>query len=187
MYPGMLPRLVFDGLKLCKFVSPSDLVLISFWMLTMPWIVDPISFYRRASRFAAFQTKVARLCFCLALRTPRPATGVLRALRARSVPGSVPENGGCPTEYPQGCFRDPSGHGLRSVQKVSREFPWSVQKLSRTLRGHSQDTFWTLRSPWPEGSWRHPVGHSVGHPSFSGTLLGNSPGHFRPEGPEGLL
>ena len=74
------------------------------------------------------------------LRTPRPATGVFRALRARSVPGSVPENGGCPTECPTGCLRDPSGPGLRSVQKVSRECPQSVKKVSRTLRGHSRDT-----------------------------------------------
>ena len=32
-YPVLSP----DGLKLCKFVSRSDLVLISFWMLTIPW------------------------------------------------------------------------------------------------------------------------------------------------------
>ena len=39
----------------------------------------------------------------------------------RSVPESVPENGGCPRECPTGCPRGPSGPGLRSVQKVSRE------------------------------------------------------------------
>ena len=59
------PVLSLNGLKICKFASPSHLVLISFWMLTVPWIFDPISFYRRASRFVVFQTKVAHLCFCL--------------------------------------------------------------------------------------------------------------------------
>ena len=59
------PVLSLHGLKLCKFVSRSYLVLISCWMLTMPWIFYSISFYSRASRFVAFQTKVAQFCFCL--------------------------------------------------------------------------------------------------------------------------
>ena len=59
-----------------------------------------------------------------------------------------------------GCLRGPSGPGLRSVQKVSRECPRSVKKVSRTLRGHSRVTFWTLRRPGPEGPQRHPEGHS---------------------------
>ena len=83
------------------------------------------------------------------LQSPRPATGVSRALRARSVPGvSV------------GVFLGPSAPGLRSVQRVSWECPRSVKKVSRTLRGHSRDTFWTLRSPGPEGPQRHLEGHS---------------------------
>ena len=53
----------------CPSMAPnyanSYLIRISFWMLTMPWISYPISLYRRASRFAAFQTKVAHLCFSL--------------------------------------------------------------------------------------------------------------------------
>ena len=106
-----------------------------------------------------------------ALRTPRPATGVSRALRARSVwgsvPESVPENGGCPTECLTGCLmgslRSPS-----SVQKVSRESSRSVEKVFQTLRGYSWDTFWTLRSPGPEGRRRHSVRHSWRHPGFRG-------------------
>ena len=105
----------------------------------------------------------------------------------RSVPESVPENGGCPRECPTGCPRGPSGPGLRSVQKVSRECPRSVRDTFLTLRGHSRDTFWTLRSPGPEGPRGHPVGHSLGHPPFSGTLSGTLRGHFGPEGPERLL
>ena len=58
------PVLSLDGLKLYKFVSRSDLVLISLWMLTMLWIF-PISFNRRVSLFVVFQTKVAHPCFCL--------------------------------------------------------------------------------------------------------------------------
>ena len=53
----------------CPFMASNYvnlyLVPISFWMLNMPWILDPISFYRRASRCVVFQTKVAHLCFCL--------------------------------------------------------------------------------------------------------------------------
>ena len=36
-YWGATPVLSLSGLKLCKFVSRSDLVLISFWMLSIPW------------------------------------------------------------------------------------------------------------------------------------------------------
>ena len=61
----MLPCLVIHGLKLYKFVSRSDLVLILFWMLTMPWNFYPFSFYRRVSHFVAFQAQVAHLRFCL--------------------------------------------------------------------------------------------------------------------------
>ena len=50
-----------------QFVSGSNLVLISFWMLTMPWILCPTSFYRRVSRFVVFQTLVAHSCFIFAL------------------------------------------------------------------------------------------------------------------------
>ena len=61
----------------------------------------------------------------------------LGAIRARSVPESVPENRGCPRvpECPTGCLRGPSGSGLRSVHKVPRERP-GVSK-----RCHSRDTF----------------------------------------------
>ena len=63
----MLPCLVPSWPQLMQFASRSDLVLISFWMLTIPWIFHPISsFYRRMSRFEAFQTKVAHLCFYFA-------------------------------------------------------------------------------------------------------------------------
>ena len=79
------------------------------------------------------------------------------------------------------------GSVRRSVQKVSRECPRSVPDTFLTLRGHSRDTFWTLRSPGPEGPREHPVGHSLGHPPFSGTLSGTLRGHFGPEGPERLL
>ena len=62
---GMLPCLVPSWLKLCKFVARSDLVLISFWMLTIPGIFYPISFYRRASRFVVFETKWRTSVFAL--------------------------------------------------------------------------------------------------------------------------
>ena len=77
---------------------------------------------------------------------PRPATGVSRA---RSVPA-----------VSLGVFLG----GLRAagsgVSKTCPECPRSVKKVSRTLRGHSRDTFWTLRSPGPEGPQKHAEGHS---------------------------
>ena len=78
----------------------------------------------------------------------------------RSVPRGVP---------------GPFGPGLRSVQQVSRECLQSVKKVSQTLWGHSLDTFWTLRSPWGL-----PVGHSVRHPRFPGTLSGTLPATLGP-------
>ena len=50
------------------------------------------------------------------------------------------------------------GPGFGSVQKVSRERPRSVRDTFLTLLGHS---------------WRHPVGHSLGHPPV---FLGDTPG-----------
>ena len=70
------PVLSINGLKSFKFVSRSDLVLISFWMLTEPWIFYPISFYRRVSHFVVFQRKVAHL---LRLESsPPPWTSLVR-------------------------------------------------------------------------------------------------------------
>ena len=40
-----------------------------------------------------------------------------------------------------------------------------------------------LRSPGPEGPWRHPAGHSVGHPDFRGHSVRHSRGHSGPKGP----
>ena len=69
----------------------------------------------------------------------RTATGVSLTLRARSVPGSVPEsdleNGGA-RECLMGRLRGFSGCELQSIQKVSREF----QKGVPTLRGRFRDT-----------------------------------------------
>ena len=75
VYPGMLPCLVPSCPQIIgKFVSCSDLILISFWITTMPWIFQPISFYRRASCFVVFKTnpdlpflaslELLASCFC---------------------------------------------------------------------------------------------------------------------------
>ena len=62
----------------------------------------------------------------------------------RSVPKSVPENRGCPRECPTGCLQGPSGPGLRSVRKVSRECALEFQKgvpdTPGTLSGYFLDT-----------------------------------------------
>ena len=123
----------------------------------------------------------------LDLRTPRPATGVFQALRARSVPESVHENRGCPRECPTGSLRGPSGPGPQSIQKVSRECPRSVKKCP----GHSRDTLGTLfghsraRGPRALETPRQTLPRTppVTPGTLSGTLSGTLRGHFGPEGP----
>ena len=64
VYWGAYPVLSLHDLNLCKFVSRSNLDLISFWMLTIPWTFqEPISFYRRISHFVVFQDKSGTLLF----------------------------------------------------------------------------------------------------------------------------
>ena len=76
------------------------------------------------------------------LQPPRPAAGVSRALRARSVPRESPRvspNTGVSegSECSGGCLRGPLGPGLWSAQKVSRECPRSVFLHPRA---YSRDT-----------------------------------------------
>ena len=112
------------------------------------------------------------------LMLPRPATRVSRALRARSVSGSVPEsvpeNRGVSGSVPRS-VSGPLGPRLRSVQKLSRECPQSVWDTFSTLQGHSRDTFWTLRSPGPRGPGDTPRDTPGGTPVF-GDTLGDTPG-----------
>ena len=115
----------------------------------------------------------------LRLRTPRPATRAFRAFRAfraRGVPGSVPhgsvpKNGGSPTECPMGCLQRLFGPRApefpKSVLRVSPECQKGVQGHSGdtlgTLRGHSRargrkgpgDTPWDTASETPSPSQRH--------------------------------
>ena len=124
--------------------------------------------------------------YIAALRSCQPAAGVSRALRARVFPGVSPrvspKTGVSGGVSPMGCPQAPSSPGLRSVRKASRERLRSVKKVSRTLGGHSRDTFWTLRAGL-EGVQGHLVGHSVGYPRFWGHSRGHSPEHSGPKGP----
>ena len=99
---------------------------------------------KRIRRFS--ETKLATPPTCY-----RSLSGPSRLKCPESVPEGVPENGGCPRECPKACPWGPLGPGLRSVQKVSQECPRSVPDTFLTLRGHSRDTFWTLRSPRRKG------------------------------------
>ena len=121
------------------------------------------------------------------MRPPRPATGVSRALRARSVPRvhvpeGVPENGGCARECPKGCPRRPLAPGLRSVQKVSRECPRSVKKVTpgvwdtpRTLSGHFLDT----PEPGAQRAPGTPLRTLTRTPPVFGDTLGDTLGTLR--------
>ena len=82
---------------------------------------------------------------CSWVATPRPATGVSRALRARSVPGVF-----------LGVSLRPFGPRAPEWPKVSPECPGHLFDTPGTLSGH----FWPLRSPGPEGSQRHPEEHT---------------------------
>ena len=113
------------------------------------------------------------------LRSRRPATGVSRALRARSVPESVPENGGCPRECPTGCLR-----GLRArCSGVSKRCPESVPGVSKRCPGHSKDTLGTpfghSGAPGPKGPGDTLSDTPSDTPRFPDTL-GDTPG---PKGP----
>ena len=87
-----------------------------------------------------FELLSLALAYHRGLRLRRPPTGVSRALWARVSPGvsdgvslkigvSDGVSGG-------GCPEGPSGPALRSVPKVSRECPRSVQDTFLTLHGH---------------------------------------------------
>ena len=54
VYTGMLPCPTLSYPFLASSYATSYLVLISFWVLTMPWILYPISLFRRVSRFSVF-------------------------------------------------------------------------------------------------------------------------------------
>ena len=51
--------------------------------------------------------------------------------------------------------------------------------MSRTLRGHPRDTFWTLRSPGPEGPRETPRRTLPRTPPVFGDTLGDTPGTLR--------
>ena len=77
------------------------------------------------------------------MRSRRPATGVGPEVSPECPRERPPKNGGCPRECPTGCLRGPSGPGLRSVQKVSRECPEcqkGVPATPGTLSGHFLDS-----------------------------------------------
>ena len=61
-----------------------------------------------------------------------------------------------PFATPPACYRNLSGP---SGPKCPGSVPRGVRDTFLTLRGHSLDTFWTLRAPGPEGPQRHPKGH----------------------------
>ena len=118
------------------------------------------------------------------LRTPRPATGVSRPLRARSVPRVSPrmsprvspKTGGCPRECPTGV----SGSLRAPRSGVSKKCPESVPGVWNRCPGHSGDALGTLfghsGARGAKGTRKHPVGHSLRH----GDALGDTSG---PKGP----
>ena len=65
--------------------------------------------------------------------------------------------------------------GLRECAKSVGECPRSVKKLFRTLQGHSQGTFWTVRNPILLN-----LNQAAGHPMVPRTpdTLGNTHGTF---------
>ena len=99
------------------------------------------------------------------LRSRRPATGVSRGLRARSVPGVSPrvspKMGGVRGSVRRGVPGPWAPECPKSVPRVSPECPGHLFDTPGTLSGHFLDTP-ELRAP----------GHPVGHPPFSGTLSG---------------
>ena len=109
-------------------------------------------------------------CFrSLTLRSRRPATGVSRALRARSVPGVSPRMGGVRVSVRRGV----PGPGLQSVQ-VSREWPRSQKRCPE----HSGETLGTLfghsGARGPKGLGDTPSDTPSGAPSDTPHFRGHS-------------
>ena len=116
------------------------------------------------------------------LRTPRPATGVSRALRARSVPGVSPrvspKTGGVRGSVRRGV---PGPFGPRAP-----ECPKSVPRVSPECQkgdtGHSRDTLGTLfghsgaRGPRAPETPRRTLPRT---PPVFGDTLGDTPGTLR--------
>ena len=114
------------------------------------------------------------------IATPSTCYKSLSGPSGPKCPRGCPRKRGCPRECPTGCPRGPLGP---LGPGVSNKCPRSVKKVSGTLRGHSRDTFWTLRSPGPKGPRGDPVGHSLGHPRFRGHPRGHSRDTLGPKGP----
>ena len=108
------------------------------------------------------------------LRTPRPATGVSPALRARSVSGSVPES----VPENQGV----AGSVRWSVSGVSKKYRKSVLGVLKRCPRHSGDTLGTLFGHSGARARRAPE-TLCRTPRFSGTLSGTLPETLRPERP----
>ena len=116
------------------------------------------------------------------LQPPRPATGVSRALQARSVPEGVPENGGVQESVRRGV----SGTLWAPGSGVSRKCPESVPGVSKRCPEHSGDT---LGTPFGHSGARGRKGpgdtpsDTLSDTPVSGTPSGTLSGHFGPEGP----
>ena len=89
---------------------------------------------------------------------------------------SVPENRGVRRSVRGGV---PRAFGPRAPE-CPKSVPGVSEKCRVTLRGHSRDTFWTLRSPGPEGLLGTPPRTLRRTPRFSGTLRQTLPGTLGP-------
>ena len=127
---------------------------------------DPSQTPRQRSGKRRWATHTENLLRLLLLQTPRPATGVSRALRARSVPRVS-------FGASLGLFGPRAPECPKSVPRVSP----SVPRVSPECSGHLFDTLGTLSGRFldtPEpGARRAPE-----------TPRRTLPGHFGPEGPE---
>ena len=123
----------------------------------------------------------------LVLRTPRPATGVSRALRARSVPGVSPrvspKTGGVRGSVRRGVF----GALWAPGSGVSKKCPESVRGVSKRCLGRSGDTLGTLfghSGAWgPKGPGDAPSDTPSDTPGFWGHSRGHSGDTLGPKGP----
>ena len=119
------------------------------------------AFRSKSLTFHHWRLNPARACY-------RSLSGLSGPKCPRSVPESVPENGGCLRECPTGC--------PKSVPRVSSECQKGVPDTLGTLWGHFLDT----PEPGARRARGHPIGHSLGHPPIFGDTLGDTSG---PKGP----
>ena len=166
------PSVYWGATLSCSFTASnyadSYLVPISFWSRSGCWpclgiiiLSDPISFYRRVSRFVVFQAKMAHLCFCL-VRIKMPLLTYRRHDQSRSIDTTPFKRSPCRF----GAWQTPARCRFRS--QTCRSWTWEELADGRGCGRHpSQDNIHTSLRNQKKLETRNP---GIGNQTFSKIL-----------------